>query len=122
MPSIYAQYNEEVVQAHREALQALRELLAEETDPAERRKLANAILRARPAKDPKAEAAPTSEQPAPIRTGTVNERTDAPTPSSATIPAPPQQKIASSALTPVPMTVQPHQQPHTGTPRSTAAA
>ncbi|MDP1662891.1 MAG: hypothetical protein Q8L55_13330 [Phycisphaerales bacterium] len=51
MPSIQAQFNEEVIQAHREALQALRELLAEETDPLERRRLAIAILRARPVKD-----------------------------------------------------------------------
>jgi hypothetical protein len=52
MPSIHAQYNEEIVQAHREALAALRELLAQETDPLERRRLAIAILRARPVKEP----------------------------------------------------------------------
>ena len=52
MPSIHAQYNEEIVQAQREALAALRELLAEETDPLERRRLAIAILKARPVKEP----------------------------------------------------------------------
>lgn len=51
MPSIRALYNDELVEAHREAVAALRELLATEKDPLERRKLANAILRARPAKD-----------------------------------------------------------------------
>lgn len=58
MPSIQAQFNEEVIQAHREALKALRELLAEETDPLERRRLAVAILRTRPVKDA---TAPTPE-------------------------------------------------------------
>ena len=51
MPSIRALYNDELVQAHREAVATLRELLATEKDPLERRKLANALLRARPAKD-----------------------------------------------------------------------
>ena len=51
MPSIRALYNDELVQAHREAVAALRELLAAEKNPLERRKLANAILRARTAKD-----------------------------------------------------------------------
>ena len=51
MPSIRALYNDELVEAHREAVATLRELLATETDRTERRKLANAILRARPAKE-----------------------------------------------------------------------
>lgn len=51
MPSIRALYNDELVEAHREAVATLRELLATEKDPLERRKLANALLRARPAKD-----------------------------------------------------------------------
>ena len=50
MPSTRALYNEEVIHAHREALAALRRLLAQEKDPLELRKLANAILRARPIK------------------------------------------------------------------------
>jgi hypothetical protein len=51
MPSTRALYNDELVQAHREAVATLRELLATETDRAERRKLANALLRAKPVKD-----------------------------------------------------------------------
>jgi hypothetical protein len=43
-------YNQEVLDGHREAVAALRELLATETDPHERRKLANALLKARPMK------------------------------------------------------------------------
>lgn len=51
MPSIRALYNDEVIQAHREAIAALRELLAETTDPLERRRLATALLKARPVKE-----------------------------------------------------------------------
>jgi hypothetical protein len=61
MPSVYALYNEEVVQGHREALAALRELLTSEADPTERRRLATAILRTRQVKDPHA----VEPQPAP---------------------------------------------------------
>jgi hypothetical protein len=50
MPSVAELYNQEVLEGHREALAALRELLAQEKDPLERRKLANAILRAKPVK------------------------------------------------------------------------
>lgn len=57
------QYNEELIQAHREALAALRELLAAEKDPLERRRLAIAILKSRPAKDPVASAAPPRQPP-----------------------------------------------------------
>ena len=60
MPSIHAEYNTEIIQAHREALKALRELLAEETDPTERRRLAVAILRVRPVKDPEAQPSSTA--------------------------------------------------------------
>lgn len=67
MPSIQAQYNEEVVQAHREALQALRELLAAEKQPVERRRLAMAILKARPVKDPAAHSETAAAKPAPRR-------------------------------------------------------
>lgn len=80
MPSIQAQYNEEVVQAHREALKALRELLVYEHDPAERRRLAVAMLKARPVKDPDAEAAsaqrPTLSEPS--KPSEVSKRTIAP--------------------------------------------
>ncbi|MFT3684581.1 MAG: hypothetical protein QM783_06560 [Phycisphaerales bacterium] len=59
MPSVVELYNQEVLEGHREALAALRELLVEETNPAERRKLANAILRTRPVKNAKANHAET---------------------------------------------------------------
>ena len=65
MPSVQALYNQEVLEGHREALAVLRELLKEEKDPLERRKLANAILRARPVKDPEAEEHKTP--PAPVQ-------------------------------------------------------
>ena len=53
MPSIQAEYLAELIEAHREAMKVLRELLAESTDSAERRRLAIAILRTRPIKEPK---------------------------------------------------------------------
>jgi len=68
MPSIQAQFNEEVIQAHREALSALRDLLAVESDPLERRRLAVAILRTRPVTTPDAPGpsqGPGRKKPAP---------------------------------------------------------
>lgn len=54
-PSTIEQYNQELLQAHREAIATLRELLAAEKDPNERRRLSIAILKARPVKDPAAQ-------------------------------------------------------------------
>jgi len=51
-------YNDELIQAHREALAALRDLLASEGDPVERRRLAVAILRARPVEEDPADDTP----------------------------------------------------------------
>ncbi|MFT3684241.1 MAG: hypothetical protein QM783_04830 [Phycisphaerales bacterium] len=59
MQSVVELYNHEVLEGHREAVAALRELLAQETDPAERRKLANSLLRAKTVKL----AAPAAEHP-----------------------------------------------------------
>jgi len=90
MTDVYDHYSHELAQAHREALAALRELLTAETDPTERRRLAIAILRARPIKAPQA---PAAERPdAAAHPSTVNataaHRQPAPTP-SATHPEPP---------------------------------
>ncbi|MFT3685765.1 MAG: hypothetical protein QM783_12720 [Phycisphaerales bacterium] len=65
MQSVAELYNQEVLEGHREALAALRELLAQETDPSERRKLANAILRARPVKRAKTDQPPSPSTPRP---------------------------------------------------------
>jgi hypothetical protein len=62
MPSLQAQYNREVLEGHREALAALRDLLATETDRTERRRLANAILKTRKVQDPDEDESPTSER------------------------------------------------------------
>lgn len=56
-PSAIQQYNEELAAAHREAIAVLRELLSAEKNPTERRRLAIAILKARPIKDPTAQPA-----------------------------------------------------------------
>ncbi|MFT3683690.1 MAG: hypothetical protein QM783_01985 [Phycisphaerales bacterium] len=78
MPSLRDQYNEEVLQGHREALAALRDLLAAEKDPTERRRLACAILKTRPVKasQPPAASAHRAEEPVPEQRTT----TDQPTP------------------------------------------
>ncbi|MFT3684301.1 MAG: hypothetical protein QM783_05135 [Phycisphaerales bacterium] len=68
MPSVAELYNQEVLDGHREAVAALRDLLAHETDPAERRKLANALLRARPVKLSKKDNTGGKEQPPAERT------------------------------------------------------
>jgi hypothetical protein len=64
MPSIHALYNQEVLEGHREALAALRELLATEPDRTERRRLATAILKTRKVEDPNA---PQAERPIRLR-------------------------------------------------------
>lgn len=63
-PSAIQQYNEELALAHREAIAALRELLAAEKDPTERRRLAIAMLKARPIKDPAAQPEAKAVRPA----------------------------------------------------------
>ena len=63
-PSAIQQYNEELALAHREAIAALRELLSTEKDPTERRRLAIAILKAPPIKDPAAQPAAKASKPA----------------------------------------------------------
>lgn len=75
MPSTAELYNHEVLEGHREAVAALRELLAAEKDPLERRKLANALLRAKPlklAEPPKPKAPPTPRPAAPSRDPLLN--------------------------------------------------
>jgi HEAT repeat protein len=67
MPSIQSQYNHEVLQAHREAIAALRQLLAEEKNPLERRRLAMALLKARPVKPLAVDEAALSEPEASAR-------------------------------------------------------
>ncbi|MFT3683835.1 MAG: hypothetical protein QM783_02725 [Phycisphaerales bacterium] len=52
MSALHAAYLADIIEAHREGLRVLRELIATATDPAERRRLAIALVRARPVKDP----------------------------------------------------------------------
>lgn len=69
MPSVQSTFSEEILHGHREAFATLRELLATETDRTERRKLANALLRVRPAKpDPDASPAQRERDPRPAST------------------------------------------------------
>lgn len=65
MPSTHAQYNDQVIQGHREAIAALRHLLATETDPAKRCRIAVALLRARPIKPSEHEPAEPASTAAP---------------------------------------------------------
>ncbi len=55
MLSTVQSYNQDVLEGCHEAVRALRALLAEEKDPLQRYRFATALLRARPAKEPKTE-------------------------------------------------------------------
>jgi hypothetical protein len=63
MPSPVDSYNTQVLEGHRDAVIALRELLAQEKDPLKRCRFANSLLRARPIKvpPPSSSAAPADE-------------------------------------------------------------
>lgn len=60
MSALHAQYLTEIIDAHRKGLRVLSELIDQETNPAERRRLAIALIRARPIQDPQ----PAEEPPA----------------------------------------------------------
>lgn len=120
MPSNEAQFNAEVLEAHREALTVIRELMAEETDPAERRRLATVIFRIRTFHEPEefgisaSPAAPTppaaQRKPQSIPSGTPpHPPQPGPRPAWSTTPltTPPATHTATSAGTPTGAPLQP---------------
>ncbi|MBY0308046.1 MAG: hypothetical protein K2Q09_04815 [Phycisphaerales bacterium] len=100
MSTLHAEYLAEIIQAHREGLKALRDLLTAETDPAERRRLAIALVRARPVADPCPE--PADQTAPPRRTRRTPAHLD---PEPAPTPAVEPQPLAPAAGTHAPPTI-----------------